>query len=339
MGLFDGITNAISSAFSSPSSLITSPLTPISVPIAVAKATTNVVSGAGNAISNALSGAASSFSATPFSTSSAFSKGDTTTTFNQEGYRVNNGLTITDLNTNKIIVNQGEVTGDITWVNAQTGAYASGNKAISTSHYLDVEDRTRTINKYLSKGWISESDADKAIAELRRVDSGTNVQYYASSQTPVSTVQTSAARTAEPLKKLETVSIVSASNPVSGGIDAVINARDDMIFGGIDSIAAGNVLSAKTAKGAAALTTDVLLPLDLTNVVNLYATGRGSDVTWDMLAVAGIDALALATIPFTAGAGYVGIKGLKTAAKGVKYGSYAGQAGLTGVVGASVLAG
>ena len=119
-------------------------------------------------------------------------------------------------------------------------------------------------------------------------------------------------------------------------IDSIIGVRNGAYETGGKNIAvgittgnAGTILSGVGTSGVA-LAADVIAPLDLINVANLWFTGRGDQITGDDLLWAGIDALAVVAGTVSFGAGYAGIKGLKTAAKATKGFAYGGQALLGG---------
>lgn len=99
----------------------------------------------------------------------------------------------------------------------------------------------------------------------------------------------------------------AASKKVSNKIDDIITARDNSYMKAGEQIGSGEV----AAGGSRLLTTtaaDVVLPLDLTNVVNKTLSGnsqalKGSDYLW-----AGVDAIALIPTPIT----MIGGRALKT---------------------------
>ncbi|MDV0444039.1 hypothetical protein [Methanorbis rubei] len=98
--------------------------------------------------------------------------------------------------------------------------------------------------------------------------------------------------------------VVSAVNPVSGTVDTVIDARNDAYESG-DLAATG-----------AALAGDILLPLDLANVVNKTATGRGEELTTEDYVGAAIDTAAIGLGVISGGLGYGLVKTAKTGFKG-----------------------
>ena len=119
-------------------------------------------------------------------------------------------------------------------------------------------------------------------------------------------------------------------------IDSIIGVRNGAyetggknIAAGINTGNAGTILSGVGTSGMA-LAADVIAPLDLINVANLWFTGRGDQISGDDLMWAGIDALAVVAGTVSFGAGYAGIKGIKTAAKATKGFAYGGQALLGG---------
>lgn len=127
-------------------------------------------------------------------------------------------------------------------------------------------------------------------------------------------------------------------------IDSIIGVRDGMYDSGGKNVAIGikngypEYVIAGVGTSGAALAADVIAPLDLVNVANLWFTGRGDQITQDDLLWAGIDALAVVAGAVSFGAGYAGVKGIKTAAKVAKTTkrfAYGGQA----VLGGTALAG
>lgn len=81
-------------------------------------------------------------------------------------------------------------------------------------------------------------------------------------------------------------------------IDSVISARDKNYEESAQQIANGDTVPGGIKMGAT-VATDVLLPLDLANVGNLYLSGRGDEVTQDDLLWAAVDAIGLIPTPLT----------------------------------------
>lgn len=124
-------------------------------------------------------------------------------------------------------------------------------------------------------------------------------------------------------KTIENISknppVVSTANPVSGTVDTVIDARNDAYESG-DLAATG-----------AALAGDILLPLDLANVVNKAATGRGGELTTEDYIGAAVDTAAIALGVVSGGLGYGLVKTAKTGFKGAtKMSKFSGLSKLLG---------
>ena len=107
-------------------------------------------------------------------------------------------------------------------------------------------------------------------------------------------------------KPIETLPIAAttATGTVSTLADSVIDKRDEMYAG-------------EPIEKVAAIGSDILMPLDLMNVVNKTATGRGGDLTTEDYIGAGIDAASIALGALSGGVGYVALKSVKTGVKGV----------------------
>ncbi len=113
---------------------------------------------------------------------------------------------------------------------------------------------------------------------------------------------------------------VSLEPPPGGNvIDVVIGARDKSYEVGIEQALAGNVAGGG-AQFAATAAAEVILPLDLMDMGNLWMTGRGDQIDQELLLWAGIDAVTLAAAPFTLGASYA-------VGRALKAGKIAGKAG------------
>ncbi|RXE56406.1 hypothetical protein ABH15_09995 [Methanoculleus taiwanensis] len=114
---------------------------------------------------------------------------------------------------------------------------------------------------------------------------------------------------------------------VSGAADALIGARDKSYEDGLTRAFAGRN-TAETALGVAqvggTMAADAVLPMDLINVVNKTATGRGGDLTGEDYFWAAVDAGTLALGVATGGIGYGVARGLikggKLGSKGLKVG-------------------
>lgn len=107
---------------------------------------------------------------------------------------------------------------------------------------------------------------------------------------------------------------------VSGLADTVIDARDKNYEDGLIRAVAGETPGEKAAGVAqfgGTMAMDVMLPLDLVNVTNKFATGRGDELTGEDYLYAGIDAASIALGALTGGIGYVAVRG---AVKGGKIG-------------------
>ncbi|HQD25957.1 MAG TPA: hypothetical protein PKV78_05375 [Methanoculleus thermophilus] len=105
-----------------------------------------------------------------------------------------------------------------------------------------------------------------------------------------------------------------ARSGTGGGniIDTIIDARDKSYEDSISHIGAGNVpRGGLQFAGTAAA--DVLLPMDLTDAVNKWTTGRGDEIDSELALWAAVDAVTLAAAPFTLGASYAAGRALKAA--------------------------
>ena len=104
--------------------------------------------------------------------------------------------------------------------------------------------------------------------------------------------------------------------PAGGGggnlIDTIINARDKSYSDSTEHIGAGNIPRGGAQFGATAAA-DVLLPMDLADAANKWATGRGDQIDGELALWAAIDAVTLAAAPFTFGASYAAGRALKGA--------------------------
>lgn len=353
--ILSGIGTAVSDAASN---ITKNPaLLPVALPlIAIANAGTAMNAGA-----DFVKGASSAINTVAANGSAALQN------FNADGYRITAGSILESNDPNysyKVTVNQGEITGNTIWVNTEggydadgnynPGAYAYGSSAIGTSHYLDPYDRQRTLDKYLSKGWISQSDYDAASSEIARVDAGTNKAYWASQQ-PVSTQQAApnsffgnlgatlgsifngAQQTNTATAATKQNALVAANNPISVLSDTIYNAKMDMFQNGFENVWTGNNVTGGVVSVGTSAVAETLLPFDLINVTNKLATGRADslepmDYLWAVadagLVVGGI---------LTGGTLYVGGKAIKTAAKNgknmVKIGSTMNTASIGGQVG------
>lgn len=119
--------------------------------------------------------------------------------------------------------------------------------------------------------------------------------------------------------------------PAGGGggnlIDTIIGARDQSYADSISHIGAGNIPRGGAQFGATAAA-DVLLPMDLADAANKWATGRGDQIDGELALWAAIDAVTLAAAPFTFGASYAAgraLKAAKVAGKTVKVGGEVGK--------------
>ncbi len=129
---------------------------------------------------------------------------------------------------------------------------------------------------------------------------------------------------------LPTVELPKPAPPPPGGniIDTVISARDESYEAGIENILSGNVAGGG-AQFVGTAAADVILPMDLTDAVNKWVTGRGDEIDRDLLLWAAIDAVSLAAIPFTGGASYA-------AGRALKAGKVAGAIGKAGKVAGAI---
>jgi len=127
------------------------------------------------------------------------------------------------------------------------------------------------------------------------------------------------------VSKPDTVSL----GPPQGGniIDVVIGARDKSYEVGLEQAFTGNVAGGG-GQFAATAAADVLLPMDLADAANKWATGRGDQIDGELALWAAIDAVTLAAAPFTFGASYAAgraLKAGKVAAKTAKIGGDMGK--------------
>ena len=122
-----------------------------------------------------------------------------------------------------------------------------------------------------------------------------------------------------------------SENPVSQLAGGVVGFRDNLYNS--DNIAAN----------IGGLAVDVIAPIDLLDVSNLWFTGRGDQITGEKLLWAGLDALALAAVPFSFGGSLALRAGVKGVAKSLKVTgravgtvtkpvSFGGQLGVGGIV-------
>lgn len=111
--------------------------------------------------------------------------------------------------------------------------------------------------------------------------------------------------------------VITAANPVSETVDTVISARDE-------AYQSGDIAATGAALGA-----DILMPLDLVNVVNEAATGRGGEPTTEDYIGAAIDTAAIMLGVVSGGLGYAVLMTAKTGFKGAtKMSKFSGLAKL-----------
>lgn len=190
-------------------------------------------------------------------------------------------------------------------------------QSISSGAASVAENAVKTVSS-LPKMVVSTAGATAATATAAATTiGGRAAQQIASFAAPVSvpitagveSIKTGIASASESVgKTLETIGknppVITAENPISGTVDTVINARDD-------AYASGDL-----AVAGAAVAGDILLPLDLVNVVNKAATGRGGELTTEDYLGAAIDAAAIALGVVSGGLGYGLVKTAKTGFKG-----------------------
>ena len=219
--------------------------------------------------------------------------------------------------------------------------YGLSGSVVYTSRDLDAAEQAKLLETYKAKGWLptgGKTVTERAAAAVEKVPvttDGNKVVYKGVGGGGIGSGLFTAANGKtydlnNPATALNVVAdaIGGAPAAASGFMDTAINIRDDAIGGTIQNIMTGNIADPTNAFGASALAVDIALPLDLMNVGNLILSGRADQITWDLAAVAALDAIALAAFPLTGGAGYFGVKALKTAAKGAKIVGYGGQVGL-----------
>ena len=100
---------------------------------------------------------------------------------------------------------------------------------------------------------------------------------------------------------------------VSGAADALIDARDKSYEDGLTRAFAGRntaETALRVAQVGGTMAADAVLPMDLINVVNKTATGRGDDLTGEDYFWAAVDAGTLALGVATGGIGYGVARGL-----------------------------
>lgn len=137
------------------------------------------------------------------------------------------------------------------------------------------------------------------------------------------------------LPKVKLPDVGKTAGAVSRGYDEVIKARDASYDAGIGNIAAGNVAKGGLQFGGTAAA-DVLLPMDLADAANKWATGRGDEIDSDLALWAAIDAVSLAAAPLTLGASYAAgraLKAGKVAAKTSKVGGEVAKSSAFGKLG------
>lgn len=224
-----------------------------------------------------------------------------------------------------------------TWMN-QTGKQA-GNAGISAAGLADYYTEKGNTEQAAMYREIAEASKQNAVLQAQAGTKGTyyDIQpgIFSKSKSEISEI----IKSQYPGGRVSTLASQAAGVAPTGNanlIDSIIGVRNGMYDSGGKNIAvgittgnAGTILSGVGTSGVA-LAADVIAPLDLVNVANLWFTGRGDQITGDDLLWAGIDALAVVAGTVSFGAGYAGIKGLKTAAKATKGFAYGGQALLGG---------
>ncbi|MDV0442590.1 hypothetical protein [Methanorbis furvi] len=232
--------------------------------------------------------------------------------------------------------------------------YGLSGSVIYSSRDLDSAEQARVLAMYTEKGWLptgGKTVTERAAVAVEKIPVAVaagdgKVVYKGVGGGGIGSGLFTAAngKTYDLNNPATALSVVAdgiggAPAAASGFVDSVINTRDNFIGGTIQNVMTGNIADPTNALGAGALAADVALPLDLINVANLWMTGRGDQITWDLAAVAALDAIAIAAIPLTGGASYLGVKALKTAAKGAKVVGYGGQGvlGVSGFVASGVI--
>lgn len=229
-------------------------------------------------------------------------------------------------------------------------SYGLNTGVVYTSRDLDAAEQARVLALYREKGWLPQTNTtvtDRAAEAVERIPvatDGNKVVYKgvgANGGMSSSLVTGNNGKTYDLNNPATALSIVAdsireAPAAASGFVDAGVSFRNNLYTSAGMRMNEGDVVGGVATLGAG-LAVDVAAPVDLINVVNLWASGRGDQIDIETLGWAALDAVALASIPFTAGAGYVGLKGLKAAAKGAKAVGYGGQVAWGGATAMGVI--
>lgn len=228
-----------------------------------------------------------------------------------------------------------------TWLNVKTGDMTgfAGISAAGLSKYYTEKGDTANANKYEEIARASNAYSNLNTAGYRYdnmnslyVKPGNVLGSSSFSGTPYRTAVTPTAST----PKESTGVLKTASNVINTALGDV---RADAYSNAGAQLAKGNIASPAVAAGAATFVADTVAPLDLINVGNKIIRGETGDLTASDYAFAALDGVALVAGALTGGLGYVGLKGAKTLAKGVKTASYATQAGAVGIAAGSAIFG
>lgn len=222
-----------------------------------------------------------------------------------------------------------------TWVNTYTGdqtAFA-GISASALSDYYEEKGDTKNARIMDSIARASTRYDSLNTAGYRYDNMGSIGSVLGVSSSPASSLYGTSGTPTASTPKESSGALSSAWSAIKSGATAASNILDNRgtVYEAAGAeVAKGNIASGQVVGGAATLTADVLLPLDLANVASKVVSGKADELTgWDV-AFAALDTVAILATPLTGGLSYVGLKGAKTAAKGIKTASYAGQVGLSG---------
>ena len=226
--------------------------------------------------------------------------------------------------------------------------YRDRGKTDTANMYAEIAAASKSypVTQVSGSGYMYDAQSGTPYSVSNRYAKTPIVTRYLDSITPASTTALSPATETTPrdnlMEALKTFT-TSKAEPTSINIyDDFIGVKQGAYNNAAAQIATGNILSGDVAIGAGAMAADVAFPLDLINVGNKLMTGRGDELNPSDYTFAALDALALVGGALSFGTEYVGIKGLKTAAKVASVGSKATQfagIGVAGFGGAAIMAG
>jgi len=201
-------------------------------------------------------------------------------------------------------------------------AITSIPKTITSTAGKAATDTIRSVASNPVKVVLSASPLSFVPGASQAAETAANV-VVKSAKTALSTAALEKVKTTSATQDKNTVtsggsSAASASLPaasaVSGGVDAVIGARDQAYADGFTQLFLSDTTAGKVAGAAqvaAPMAADVLLPLDVVNVANKLATGRGDELTTADYAYAALDTIGVLGSVFTFGGSYALTRALK----------------------------